>query len=153
MITEYYCSHCGAINQQSDNHCFACGASLADDPSSADAHPAHLLRQRYRLLAQVGVGGFSAVYKAEDLTTGQIVAVKAISLRGLTPQEKIEATDAFNREVNLLGTLRHPHLPQILDHFTEPECWYVIMDFIAGTTARETAGTTGHDPPSIDRDI
>ena len=92
-----------------------------------------MLRQRYRLQAQVGSGGFSAVYKAVDTTTGKTVAVKAISLRDMTSQEKIEATDAFNREVSLLSTLRHRNLPHMLDHFTTAECWYVIMDFIDGT--------------------
>jgi serine/threonine protein kinase len=129
MTTERYCD-CGAINQQEDSHCFACKTVLlAEDDTSVDAH---LLRQRYRLQSQVGAGGFSAVYKAEDTTTGKIVAIKAISLRGLTSQEKIEATDAFNREVSHLSILRHRNLPQILDHFTETECWYVVMDFIDG---------------------
>ena len=134
MTTERYCTDCGAINKQEDEHCFACGTILLaeNDTLAVDAHEAHLLRQRYRLQSQVGAGGFSAVYKAEDTTTGKIVAVKAISLRGLTSQEKIEATDAFNREVGLLSTLSHRHLPQILDHFTDTECWYVIMDFVDG---------------------
>ncbi len=135
MATERYCRDCGAINTQEDEHCFACGIALrAEDHALAvDAHKVDLLCQRYRLQSQVGAGGFSAVYKAEDTTTGKIVAVKAISLRGLTAQEKIEATDAFNREVGLLSTLRHRHLPQILDHFTDTECWYVVMDFVDGT--------------------
>lgn len=135
MTTERYCTNCGAINKQDDEHCFACGTALLaeDDILAADAHETHLLRQRYQLQSQVGAGGFSAVYKAVDTTTGKIVAVKAISLRGLTAQEKIEATDAFNREVSLLSTLRHRNLPQILDHFTTTECWYLIMNFIDGT--------------------
>jgi serine/threonine protein kinase len=136
MVTEQYCTNCGAINKPDDEHCFACGAALLaeDDTSVADVHEAHLLRQRYRLQAQVGAGGFSAVYKAEDTTNGKTVAIKAISLRDLTTQEKIEATDVFNREVSLLSTLRHRNLPQVLDHFTTTECWYVVMDFVNGTS-------------------
>jgi serine/threonine protein kinase len=135
MATEQYCINCGAINKPEDEHCFACRATLlADDGIVVDDKlQGHLLRQRYRLQSQVGAGGFSVVYKAEDTTTGEDVAVKAIGLRGLSPQEKIEATDAFNREVSLLSTLQHRNLPRILDHFTDTECWYVIMNFIAGT--------------------
>src|SRR5215472_9657163 len=134
MMAECYCPDCGAINKQEDEHCFACGSALlaGDDTSAADTHQAHLLRQRYRLQSQVGVGGFSAVYKAEDTTTRTCVAIKAISLRGLSSQEKIEATDAFNREVSLLSTLQHRNLPRVLDHFTDTECWYVVMDFVDG---------------------
>lgn len=131
---ERYCPTCGASNTEGTEQCFACGASLAlaEANPNEDTSAAHILQNRYRLLAQVGAGGFSAVYKAEDLQNRKIVAIKAVSLRGLSAQEKIEATDAFNREVGILSTLKHRNLPQIYDHFTDPECWYLVMDFIDG---------------------
>lgn len=94
-----------------------------------------LLHERYRLLTQVGTGGFGAVYRAEDtLQDGEIVAVKQINLQGLSAQQKIEATDGFYREVRLLSGLKHPNLPAIHDSFTDPEHWYIVMDFIEGET-------------------
>jgi len=93
------------------------------------------VKDRYRILAQVGTGGFGAVYKAEDTDShDQVVAIKQINLRGLKPQEVVEATNAFNREVLLLSDLVHPNLPRIHDHFTNPEHWYMVMDFIEGET-------------------
>ncbi len=98
-------------------------------------HGYHLLHQRYRILSQVGKGGFSAVYKAVDtLYDDYTVAIKAITLSGLRPQEVIEATEAFNREMTLLSGLKHPDLPRIYDHFSDSECWYLVMDFIEGIT-------------------
>ena len=95
----------------------------------------HLLHQRYRILSQVGEGGFSAVYKAVDTLQGDhTVAIKAITLSGLRPQEVIEATEAFNREMALLSGLKHSNLPHIYDHFSDSECWYLVMDFIEGIT-------------------
>jgi serine/threonine protein kinase len=135
MLTEQFCENCGARNTYDDTLCFNCGVPLSPEQSAVttDSTSATPLRNHYRILSQVGSGGFSAVYKAQDTTTQRIVAIKAISLRGLRAQEKIEATDAFNREVKLLSTLQHRNLPRIIDHFTEPECWYVVMEFIEGT--------------------
>ncbi|MBA2679023.1 MAG: protein kinase [Ktedonobacteraceae bacterium] len=86
------------------------------------------------MLEKVGEGGFSVVYRAEDITTKDIVAIKAIRLQGLTTLEKIEATDSFNREVQMLSKLEHKNLPRLHNHFSDSEYWYMVMDFIAGTT-------------------
>jgi serine/threonine protein kinase len=86
---------------------------------------------------QIGEGGYSAVYRADDLQEKRIVALKAISLRDLTSQEQIEATDTFNREVHFLSNLQQRNLPRVYEHFSEQECWYLVMDFIDGNTLEE----------------
>jgi WD40 repeat protein len=129
-----FCANCGAANQPQAGTCFACGQALsaAATPASGDER---VVKDRYRLVRQVGTGGFGAVYLAEDMLAGKKqVALKEIRLAGLSAQEKIEATDAFNREVSLLPGLQHPHLPRVYDHFTDAQHWYVIMEFIAGET-------------------
>ena len=94
----WYCSTCGAANDSLNTHCFACAQHHIEDATEI-ASPDMLL-DRYRLLTQVGVGGFGVVYKAIDTQrSDQIVAIKQINLRGLSPQKMIEATDAFNREL------------------------------------------------------
>src|SRR5436189_246377 len=70
ISSERYCSSCGAANAQDAESCFACGLSLKItlplplEPISSNSQ--HLLQERYRILAQVGKGGFSAVYKGVD---------------------------------------------------------------------------------------
>lgn len=92
-----------------------------------------LLHDRYRVLSQVGTGGFGAVYKARDLqANGRMVAIKAIELDTLSASQAIEATDTFNRELGLLSSLDHPHLPTIYEHFIDETHWYLVMDFIDG---------------------
>src|SRR5437868_6827577 len=139
ISSERYCSSCGAANTPEATLCFACGLSLKiTAPLSLETTSSnyrYLLQQRYRILAQVGKGGFSAVYKAVDtLFDDHLVAIKAITLSGLKPQEMIEATEAFNREMMLLSGLKHPNLPRIYSHFSDAECWYLVMDFIEGIT-------------------
>ncbi len=132
-VSFLYCPTCGAANGPAEQICFACQETLAVPPTEDG-----LLQGRYRLLAQVGSGGFGAVYKALDMHHEQKpVAIKQIHLRGLSPQEMIDATDGFNREVQILSHLSHPHLPQIHEHFTDPDHWYLVMDFIDGVTLEE----------------
>jgi serine/threonine protein kinase len=130
-----FCAHCGAANEADATACFACGRAPGKPESTAREAEARLVQDRYRLVRQVGTGGFGAVYLAEDILAGKKqVALKEIRLAGLSAQEMIEATDAFNREVSLLPGLRHSHLPRVYDHFTDAQHWYVIMEFITGET-------------------
>jgi eukaryotic-like serine/threonine-protein kinase len=103
--------------------------------SLLDTNGAKDEQQRYYILKRIGEGGFGAVYQAKDtFDNDRIVAIKVILLNGLTAQQTIEATDSFNREVDLLSTLNHSRLPRIYDHFTDAEHWYMVMDFIKGET-------------------
>jgi serine/threonine protein kinase len=134
-----YCNSCGAANKEQATQCFACG-----EPVHAPVKET-LLKQRYRLLGQIGQGGFGVVYKAEDTQYGdRLVAIKEINLGFLTAQEVIEATDAFNREVLLLSGLTHPNLPQLYDHFADTMHWYLVSDFIAGETLEQHLNKTRH---------
>ncbi|HEY4384632.1 MAG TPA: serine/threonine-protein kinase, partial [Ktedonobacteraceae bacterium] len=147
---ERFCIYCGAGNPPHNGHCFSCGRSLRITiPLEKEGNPpGTLLHERYRLLEQVGEGGYSAVYRAEDLQEKRIVALKAISLRSLTPQEQIEATDTFNREIHFLSNLQHRNLPHVYEHFSEQECWYLVMEFINGNTLeRRLANLKGKPLP------
>ncbi len=134
MSASVYCAHCGALNQPQAATCFACNRSL-DEPAPAATDARRLIHGRYRLVRQLGVGGFGAVYQAEDTTLGhRLVALKEMSPRGLSLEETKEATDAFQREALLLAGLAHPSLPRIYERFEEEGRWYLVMDFIAGET-------------------
>lgn len=151
-----YCEACGAANEPTAEQCFACQQAFIDENiegvESAQAPTANdgdnrdaaldsrlaagsLLQERYKIVQEVGTGGFGSVYRASDTLFGnRMVAIKEIRLQGLKPNEVIDATDTFNREASILSELRHPNLPRIYDSFTAPEHWYLVMDFIDGET-------------------
>lgn len=148
-----YCEACGAANEPTAEQCFACQQAFIDEHiegvESAQASNAEdinnkdtarltagsLLQERYKIVQEVGTGGFGSVYRASDtLFNNRMVAIKEIRLQGLKPNEVIDATDTFNREASILSELRHPNLPRIYDSFTAPEHWYLVMDFIDGET-------------------
>jgi serine/threonine protein kinase len=138
-----YCQQCGTSNRAYAIVCISCRAYL--HPSKplnqystaklAAVQTEQLLQNRYRLLTTLGHGGFGSVFKAQDtLVQNRVVAIKEIDLNGLQQQDRLDATDSFKREVQVLSDLHHPGLPNLYDYFINAQYWYLVMDFIAGVT-------------------
>src|SRR6266550_1689097 len=144
ISSPFFCDSCGAANRLQAVFCYACGQPLQAHGKNNSSQTTgllaynHLLKQRYRIISQVGKGGFGAVYKAADLQFGnRQVAIKEMSQSSLSQQELIEATESFKREALLLAGLTHPNLPRIYEQFTDVGRWYLVMDFIEGETLEE----------------
>jgi serine/threonine protein kinase len=137
-----FCDRCGAANRAQAAFCAACGqrlyaplAGTASNSLTGLLIQHHILKQRYRIISQIGKGGFGAVYKAMDTQFGnRLVAIKEMSQSGLDPQELANAVNAFKREALLLAVLTHPNLPRIYEQFSDAGRWYLVMDFIEGQT-------------------
>lgn len=71
-----------------------------------------LLANRYSLLDNPRTGGTATVYRARDLETDQLVAIKRFDRDRLLPE--IEA-EAYRREVEALRNLIHPNILLIHD--------------------------------------
>ena len=90
-------------------------------------NPGEVLNNRYLIIKPLGLGGFGAVYRAEDLTLKTTCALKE-NLDYWT-----EAQRQFEREALLLAQLRHPNLPRVTDYFSVPaQGQYLVMDFVEG---------------------
>lgn len=108
-------------------------ASLSDS-----LPPGTLLQKRYKIESEIGQGGYSIVYKARDTARyRRSVTIKQINLRNLSSRQVIEATETFNRETTLLPGLKHDGIPKFYGHFTDPEHWYLVMEYIPGQTLEE----------------
>ena len=147
ISSPFFCDSCGAANRPQAVFCYACGQPLQAHGSKSSSLTTgllaynHLLKQRYRIISQVGKGGFGAVYKAADLQFGnRLVAIKEMSQNSLSQQELIESTESFKREALLLAGLTHPNLPRIYEQFTDIGRWYLVMDFIEGETLEDHLG-------------
>ena len=85
-----------------------------------------LLQNRYLILRQIGSGGMGAVYEARHRQLKNTVAVKET----IAPDEFFRR--ALEHEAQLLANLRHPALPKIIDHFTEGDSQFMVMEYIGG---------------------
>lgn len=148
-----FCVECGAANAADSAVCAACHypfqssspalsarptPKLPLDALSGNSSPVTLLHSRYEIVREIGQGGYSVVFLAKDTQRkNRPVAIKQINLRSLSPRQVIEATDTFNREVKLLSKLKHRSLPRIFAHFTDPDHWYLVMEYIEGETLED----------------
>ncbi len=85
-----------------------------------------LVQGRYRIVRHLREGGMGSVYEAVDTRLGNRVALKRASIR------EDEAREAFRLEARILGALRHPALPVVIDYFSESGEDYLVMDFVDG---------------------
>src|SRR2546423_9800704 len=161
LSSTIFCDTCGAANRTQAAFCCACGRPL-HNTFQVTATPQqtftgllaspHVLKQRYRILAQIGRGGFGAVYKAADTQFGnRLVAIKEMSQSNLSSEELADATAAFKREALLLANLTHPNLPRIYEQFTDIGRTYLVMDFIDGETLEDHLGKINGGKLSVEQ--
>jgi branched-chain amino acid transport system substrate-binding protein len=88
--------------------------------------PGVVLQNRYRIIRQLGQGGMGTVYEAIDQRFDSQVAIKEARFNEVALRKQ------FAREAKLLNQLRHPAVTRVMDHFTEGDSQFLVMDFIAG---------------------
>ncbi|MEL6538820.1 MAG: protein kinase, partial [Bacteroidota bacterium] len=93
----------------------------------------------YELLDIIGEGGFGLVYRAKQLSTDQIVAIKVLKFDETTPEEKKQHQIArFERETQLGAKLNHPHIVKLLDKgTTEDNRLYAVFEHVEGQTLKD----------------
>jgi eukaryotic-like serine/threonine-protein kinase len=73
-----------------------------------------ILEKRYKIINLLGEGGSGKTYRALDEGNQTEVAIKVLSLRGMTDWKTLEL---FDREAKILAQLEHPAIPSYLDSF------------------------------------
>ncbi len=96
-----------------------------------------LLHKRYMLMGTVGQGGMGAVYKARDLKRQTICAVKEMSLSMVAADERPQAVQNFKDEAKMLWGLNHPNLPSFTGFFTEGQRYFMVMEYVDGSTLED----------------
>jgi eukaryotic-like serine/threonine-protein kinase len=84
---------------------------------------------RYRIRGLIGKGGMAQVFLAEDMKSGDPVAVKILEPR-LRREARMRAR--FMIEAKAIATVVHPSVVQVIDIGLHEEVPYLVMEFLFG---------------------
>lgn len=90
-----------------------------------------VMNNRYRVHEIIGEGGFSVVYRAQDLETGKMVALKSLKFADS------ELSERFSREINLHLELKHPNIVKALERVQIRNQTYFVMELLSGTVLED----------------
>ncbi len=102
------------------------------------------LGDNYRILRELGGGGMSRVFLAEESRLGRRVVIKVL------PPDMAAGVNAerFEREIQLAASLQHPHIVQLLTAGANADLAYYVMPFIEGESLRARLAREGALPMS-----
>ncbi len=98
-----------------------------------------LLQERYRLIKQIGKGGFCKTFLAVD--EGQFPPVPCV-IQELS--KEYETSITFQQKAQQLEELgKHPQIPALLAYFQQNGHFYLVQEFIAGTNLAQVVEEEG----------
>lgn len=101
-------------------------------------HAGEVVAGRFEILQRTAEGGTSVVYRARDVHTEQLVAIKSLSDESLINQTR------FGREAELLATLNHPRIVRYIAHgISSRGDYYLVEEWIEGETFADYWTTIG----------
>jgi serine/threonine protein kinase len=167
--TGRFCSGCGAPAGNTDDLAtldFATATSPLPPPRPASASsrpsssadylsegrflPGRLLAGRYRIIALLGKGGMGEVYRADDLTLGQAVALKFLPDEAARDQGLLER---FKNEVRIARRVSHPNVCRVYDVGDVEGHTYFTMEYVDGEDLASLLRRIGRLPEDKALDI
>ncbi len=131
-----YCVTPGCLapqNPGSGRFCLSCGGKL-------------LLKERYRSIQPLGVGGFGRTFLAvdEDIPSKPHCVIKQLCLQSPGSLMAKKATQLFQQEAVRLDELgKHPQIPTLFAHFEQNRQLYLIQEFIQGPNLQQELQSKG----------
>nr|GLL43535.1 serine/threonine-protein kinase 4-like [Ipomoea trifida] len=95
---------------------------------SSSSFPEGVIREdpttKYEIYHELGKGSYGAVYKARDLKTSEMVAIKVISL-----SEGEEGYDDILGEIEMLQQCNHPNVIRYFESYQGDEYLWIVMEY------------------------
>ena len=141
-----------AVSRDAMKYCAACHKTYpaeysvcpADQSGLLVAHelqPGMIIRNKYEILARIGVGGMGVVYRSRHLTFNELCAIKIVN--------DVISGDAnflqrFQTEAVVTRKLRHPNAVRVDDFdYTEDGRPFIVMELVEGKNISEILQAEG----------
>src|SRR5262245_57758135 len=106
------------------------GAYTPTPPGGGErSPPGMMLADRYRIVAALGRGGMGEVYRADDLTLGQPVALKFLPPHLAADPDRLTQ---FRKEVAAARKVSHPHVCRVYDIAAHAGHSFLTMESVDG---------------------
>jgi serine/threonine protein kinase/tetratricopeptide (TPR) repeat protein len=99
-----------------------------------DEYGADLRIEGYEIIERIAEAGQGQVWRAIQLSTGRQVAIKVPRVRSVNSEVNMLR---FEREIELIARLEHPHIARIYDSGVDRGQYYYVMDFVSGLNLDE----------------
>lgn len=97
-----------------------------------------LIKTYYNVQKIIGKGAFGIVYKAFELCSGRMVAIKQILINS-------DNKNFVQKEIELLKSLDHPKIVKYYNFLKEDNYMYLIMEYLEGGTVKEYIEKNAHN--------
>jgi predicted Ser/Thr protein kinase len=116
--------------------------SASQNSSEGRFLPGRRIAGRYRIIALLGKGGMGEVYRADDLTLGQAVAMKFLPEQA-THDEMLER---FKNEVRIARRVSHPNVCRVYDVGEVDGATFFTMEYVDGEDLASLSRRIGRLP-------
>src|SRR4029077_15126146 len=92
-----------------------------------------VLGNRYRVIATIGEGAMGVVFRAQNIVTGKLVALKWMHAHiAANP----DASTRLLREAQAASRLTHPNVVDVYDIVQDDKALFLVMELLHGETLR-----------------
>ena len=128
------------------------------DAAGSIQQPRRLFKDRFKVIRQLGKGGFGTTYLAQDISAAEpfFCVIKQLKYRSQPAESQLAKGHAkaaliaergkrrFQREARMMARLgRHHQLPCLLEHFTDGDRFYLVQEYIPGHTLSREISRSG----------
>ncbi|HEY3974405.1 MAG TPA: protein kinase [Candidatus Sulfotelmatobacter sp.] len=136
--------YCPACHKTYPGEYKVCPADQTGLQNTNELQPGMIIRNKYQILDQIGIGGMGVVYRSRHLTFNELCAIKIVndSIAGDS-----NFLQRFQTEAVVTRKLRHPNAVRVDDFdYTEDGRPFIVMELVEGKNIGEVLQAEGPFP-------